>query len=232
MKKKTLWFGLAFRIILFVVCLLGVINTLQVRLPSLGGDGKPLFLHFTTWTAWLCCLCALIGLVFNIIALASKKDLFNTSFYRCLKLATDAMAIVTFIIAAFVLPERIWTAAYWTYGWTIKHFLIPVLTVLETILFFKSTIKWWEPLLASVPMLLYGCYMIPRVLICRAQHGGHIPEALWPNYYPYGFTNIDKNGGSPILFFVLILGLAALMIGVAYIYYAINKKASKKKENK
>ncbi len=228
MKKKCLWFSLAFRIILFVVCLLGVINTLQVRLPALGGDGKPLFLHFTTWTAWLCCLSVLVGLVFNIIALAGKKNLLDSSVYRVVKLCADSMAIVTFIIAAFVLPEKIWTAEYWTYGWIIKHFLIPVLTVLETVFFFKSTIKWWEPLLASLPMLLYGSYMIPHVLICRAQHGGHIPEELWGNFYPYGFTNIDKNGGSPILFFALILGLAALMIGVAYIYYAIYKKKNKK----
>ncbi len=228
MKTKKYIFSLIFKLPILILGILGSYNTFSERIPALGGDGRPVALFFTSWTAWICTLSVLISIILTILVLTKKvKNVYN-KWFIVIKLSADTMAIVTFLIAAFVLPDRIWLRSYWTYGWTIKHFLLPILTVADTFLFFDGKITWWQPICASIPMLMYGIYMIPRLLIFRAKSGGHIPETEWQNYYPYAFTNIDKNGGSPLLFFALILGLAVLMIGLSYIYYLILKKRNKK----
>lgn len=189
-------------------------------------------LYYTNWSCYFGFLAILLGEIGTCIALFRKNDkLLDNLVYKMIKVSSTVMIIATFIVAAFVLPTKIWTIGYWNNpGSIFKHFCFPILLTLDTILCDKPcSYKFWFAFTNPVPPLLYWVIIIARFMTARNSFGGHIPEEQWGNYYPYGFTNIDKSASLGGLI-GLLAGILVAMIGMGIGLYFLNKRIGVKKE--
>lgn len=190
---------------------------------------QPILLFYTNWSVWFAAIMLILALTGTVLSYFKKDErLLNNNFYMMFKFASVIMIFATFVISAFVLPEKIWTADYWTLGSIFKHFLLPIIAVVDALwLDRKNGYKLYYSFTAVVPPLIYWIVVIARFLIHRAAVGGHIPEEDWWLYYPYGFTNIDKSaslGGLIGLLGGILVGLIAIGIGL----YFVNKRKEQK----
>lgn len=224
MKANPL-FKLIFR---SIVLLIAIASTLiGFILPNLTPGGDPIspFLFFTNWSVYLATLSAALVFALNLVGFIRKEEKASLA-VDLIQFSAVMMILVTFIVSAFVLPDKIWMAGYWKPASIFKHFLFPILIFVDYFAFArKGSAKAYSPFVALIAPLLYWVILISRIMIARNEHGGALPEALWPYYYPYGFTNLD-NGKS--LGFLLGLGggIMAAMIAIGFLFYFL-KRAKK-----
>lgn len=215
---------LIFRCIWVAIALVSTVCTFTDHVGFLGGDFRPATLFFTSWSAWISTLAAVLALISTL-----KKDEKTPQWIILVKFCAIIMMIATFVISAFVLPDKIWKASYWTFGSTFKHFLLPIITVADTIIYDeKDSHKAYHPFAALVVPLIYWAAVIIRFCAARGSNGGAIPANLWDNYYPYGFTNID-NGHSLFGLIRLLAIIMVALIAVGYAFYFAKKDYKKNK---
>ena len=118
-----------YRIALLAVAIVATVLTITDHVASLG----PSTLYFTSWSVWIALVAAIGGLVITFKAPDETKGLGRC--LRVIKFSANIMVIATFIVSAFVLPNKIWMAGYWDLGSIFKHFLLPIMTVLDAVLF-------------------------------------------------------------------------------------------------
>ena len=222
---------LSFRILWFLAALVSFAFTFIDHVKSLGGDGRPVALFFTSWSAWISFAAATASLAFEILQKAkgvqNAKTSDQTVLHSLLNFCAAIMMTATFLIAAFVLPDKIWTANYWTFGSTFKHFILPIFTIGDEILF-PGKRKIFFPLLGMVIPISWCFIIMRRALSARAFFGGAIPQNLWGQYYPYGFTNLD-NGRSLKGLCLLFLGIGIGLILFGFLFLFLEKLKSGKK---
>lgn len=213
---------LVIRCIWVAIALVATCCTLTDHLGFLGGDCRPVTLFFTSWSVWLATLAAIPSLISTI-----KKDEKTPQWVILVKFCAIIMMIATFVISAFVLPDKIWKASYWTIGSTFKHFLLPIITVADTVMYDeKDSYKVYYPFASNVVPLVYWAVLIGRFCVARNANGGAIPENLWGQYYPYGFTNID-NGHSLFGLIRLLVIILVVLLGIGYGFYFAKKDYKK-----
>ena len=222
---------LSFRILWFLAALVSTVCTFTDHLKALGGDGRPVALFFTSWSVWISFAAATASLAFEILQKAKGVQNAKASdqgvLHSLLNFCAAMMMIATFLIAAFVLPEKIWTAAYWKFGSAFKHFVLPIFTIGDEILF-PGKRKIFFPFLGMVIPISWCFVIIPRAVSARASFGGSIPQDLWSQYYPYGFTNLDNGHslkGLCLLFSAIGIGLAVF----GFLFLLLEKLKSGKK---
>lgn len=206
-----------------------IISITAIVLSFLGK--QPILLFYTNWSVWFAGIMLLIACVGTLLAKVKKDErLLDNNIYKMLKFASVIMIFATFVISAFVLPEKIWTAGYWTLGSIFKHFLLPIIAVLDAVLLDKkASYKLYYSFTALVAPLLYWIVVIARFLIHRAIIGGPIPETDWWLYYPYGFTNIDKSASLGGLI-GLLSGILVALIGIGIGLFFLNRGRKQKAE--
>ena len=216
---------LVFRFALFAVAVVSVV--LSFTLPNMTEAKQAIspFLYYTNWSVYLACLSSLIGLAVTGAMVIGKKNIDN-SVFEGIQFAALIMIIATFIVSAFVLPNKIWMAGYWTLTSIFKHFLLPILIVVDYVLFApKGSARLAFPFTSLIAPLAYWIILIIRFMAYRSSQGGAIPEAEWPFYYPYGFTNVD-NGHSLGGLIGLLAGILVGLILIGFLFYFL-KKAKK-----
>ncbi len=189
---------------------------------------KPVMLYFTNWSVWFAAAMTFLTYAGTIMSKAkgNEKILDNKAF-RLLKFCAEVMIFATFVVSAFVLPEKIWTAGFWAPGSTFKHFLLPVLYIGDGILCDKRNSYKIHYIFASLAApVIYWTAVIARFLSYRSSLGGAIPEDQWDKYYPYGFTNID-NGHTLTFLIALLAGIAVGLMITGLVLYLLNKKKVK-----
>lgn len=215
LMRKNVLFKLVFR---GVETLLAIVSSIIpffiYNIASDGGNRSP-FLFFTNYSVWLALVAICLSCVFSLLIYLKKKE--NTpSWVEGVRQAAFIMVFATFVISAFVLPDKIWTAGYWNFASIFKHFLLPIFFMFDVIaLSEKHSVKVFYPLTSVVIPLLYWFVVILRFMLARG--GNPLPEAKWDYYYPYGFTNIDNGhslGG-------LIGLLAGILVGLLIVGYAL-----------
>ena len=210
---------------------MSTVCTFTDHLKALGGDGRPVALFFTSWSVWISCAAAALSLAFEIFKKAKGVQNPQASdqgvLHSLLNFCAAMMMIATFLIAAFVLPEKIWTANYWTFGSTFKHFILPIFTIADEILF-PGKHKKNFPLLGMVIPISWCFIIMRRALSARAFFGGAIPHDLWSQYYPYGFTNLD-NGHSLKGLCLLFSAIGIGLILFGFLFLLLEKLKSGKK---
>lgn len=224
---------LSFRILWFLAALVSFAFTFIDHVKSLGGDGRPVALFFTSWSAWISFAAATASLAFEILQKAkgvqNAKASDQTVLHSLLNFCAAIMMTATFLIAAFVLPDKIWTANYWTFGSTFKHFILPIFTIADEILF-PGKHKKNFPLLGMVIPISWCFIIMRRALSARAFFGGAIPQDLWSQYYPYGFTNLD-NGRSLKGLCLLFLGIGIGLAVFGFLFLLLGKLKARKERS-
>lgn len=221
--RENLSAQIAFRGITAAIGLAGTIYKFVV--PNLADDGGVISpaLYYTYWSTWFATAVAIVALISSIYHFV-KKDGKNGTWIPVLKFCSTIFIIATFVVAAFVLPDKIWMASYWSVSGTLVHFLLPILTVLDTILFQpKRSIRVSYPFYGVIPALLYWVILIIVIEVNRSNYGGSIPEAKWDYYYPYGFTNFD-NGATLGGLIGLLAGIAVGLILIGFLFWLFDKR--------
>lgn len=205
-----------------VVACASSILSITDHLGLFGGDGAPSTLFFTSWSTWLCTAVA-------YISLAKWHNEEYSFWFRFLKFSANIMAVATFIVSAFVLPEKIWMISYWTkLGGIFKHFLLPLLTIgFELFIDRKKKYNILFSFYGIAIPVIYWTAVIVRFVTARKKFGGEIPSGLWIRYYPYGFTNID-NGHTLKGLVILLCGIGVGLILFGLLFVLADKKS---KEN-
>ncbi len=221
--RNNLLAQLIFRSVLSVIAIISLITSFTIlNKASDGGNISP-FLYYTHWSNFLAEVTIFASLFSTIAQFIKGKKEGNNTYLPLLKYCSNIMIIATFVVAAFVLPDKIWTSGYWTFSSVFHHFLMPILVVLDSLLFDrKRTYRLSYPFLGVVLPLLYWIVVITRFAIKRNMEGGKIKENLWDYYYPYGFTNVDKSS-SYVFLISLLAGILVALIAIGFLYYYIDK---------
>lgn len=203
-----------FRICWLIIATVATILTFTDHLSVFNGDGHPVVLYFTTWSVWF-------AFAASIVSIACSDKHWSI----VLKFCAIILMIATFVVSAFVLPEKIWTGSYWTLGGTFKHFLLPIITVADTCLFDEKNYKVWFPFAGVTFPVIYWTVVICRAVMFKNANGGMIPVAIQGDYYPYGFTNLDAGhslGG--LIRLLIIIGVSLIAVGYIFYFFKREKK--------
>lgn len=222
--RNNLKASLILKILWVVIAIVGTI--LSFVMPNLAKDNtvRSPFLFYTNWSVYFSLIVGITSLISIILQLIKKKESGNNELVPILKFSANIMIIATFIVSAFVLPDKIWKAEYWTLPSIFKHFLLPIITVLDAVLFDrKRSYRWSYPLIALIFPLIYWIALIIRIVVNGGGSTG-IPENMWDHYYPYGFTNLDKEGSMGLGGLIgLLAGIMVGLILIGYIFFVFDK---------
>ena len=177
------------------------------------------YVHFTNISNYLC-----IGIVLaELIQTAKKKCDSYVSTAPFLKFIGVLAILLTFLVFNFLLagqPDRD-PQANWRIASISFHVVLPVLYVLDWVLFYEhKKVRWFFPLASVVFPLLYVVFVYIRAAIL-----GFNPEA--PYIYPYFFLNLETQGVAGVAKWVGILFAGFIALG--YIFYGIDKLIRSKK---
>ena len=177
------------------------------------------YVHFTNLSNYLC-----IGVVFAELAETAKKkadSYVNTAPF--LKFIGVLAILLTFLVFNFLLagqPDRD-PQANWRIASISFHVILPVMYVLDWLLFYEhKKVRWFYPLTSVVFPLLYVTFVYVRAAIVNFN-----PEV--PYLYPYFFLNLETQGVAGVAKWVVMLFLGFIALG--YIFYGIDKVIKSKK---
>lgn len=198
--------------------LIGIIASLGIfdDIMNLRSD---FYVHFTNLSNYLC-----IGIVLaQLIETAKKSENSYVKTAPFLKFIGVLAILLTFLVFNFLLagrpdrdPQDNWRVASICF-----HAILPVMYVLDWILFYEhKKVRWFYPIASVVFPLVYVVFVYIRAAIL-----GFNPDA--PYIYPYFFLNLDTQGVAGVAKWVAILFVGFIALG--YIFYGIDKAIKSKK---
>lgn len=194
--------------------IIGIIASLGIFDYTFRSD---FYVHFTNLSNYLCIIIMFAELIQSI----KKKEDDYVTVLPGLKFIGVLAILLTFIVFNFLLaPTR---EAYLNFkvNSVIFHIILPIMYIVDWFLFYeRRKVKWYLPLLSMIFPLIYIVFIYIRAWIL-----GFNPEA--PYIYPYFFLNIDTQGVSGVIKWVIIL-LAGFMV-TGYLFYGIDCIKKKKK---
>ena len=177
------------------------------------------YVHFTNLSNYLC-----IGIMFaELIQTVKKKADSYVSTAPVLKFIGVLAILLTFLVFNFLLagqPDRD-PQANWRVASICFHVILPVMYVIDWLLFYEHRkVRWFYPLASVLFPVLYVAFVYVRAAILNFN-----PDA--PYIYPYFFLNIDTQGLGGVTKWVVILFSGFIAIG--FIFYGIDKLIKSKK---
>jgi hypothetical protein len=177
------------------------------------------YVHFTNLSNYLC-----IGIVFaELIQTAKKKADSYVTTAPFLKFIGVLAILLTFLVFNFLLagqPDRD-PQANWRVASICFHVILPIMYVLDWVLFYEhKKVRWFYPLASVIFPVLYVVFVYVRAAILNFN-----PEA--PYIYPYFFLNLETQGIAGVAKWVVILFIGFIALG--FIFYGIDKLIKSKK---
>ena len=177
------------------------------------------YVHFTNISNYLC-----IGIVIaELIETAKKKADSYVSTAPFLKFIGVLAILLTFLVFNFLLagqPDRD-PQANWRIASISFHVILPIMYVLDWLLFYEhKKVRWFYPLASVIFPLLYIVFVFVRAAIVNF-------NPTVPYLYPYFFLNLDNLGVVGVAKWVAILFAGFIALG--YIFYGIDKLIKSKK---
>ena len=209
-KSRTV--QLIFQSFFCAIGLIGIVASLGV-FDDVLNPRWDFYVHFTNLSNYLC-----IGIVFaQLIQTAKKQTDSYVTTAPFLKFIGVLAILLTFLVFNFLLagrPDRE-LQANWRISSISFHVLLPIMYVLDWILFYEhKKVRWFYPLAAVVFPMIYIAFVYTRAAIVKFN-----PEV--PYLYPYFFLNLDNLGIPGVAKWVLILFVGFIALG--YIFYGIDK---------
>lgn len=177
------------------------------------------YVHFTNLSNYLC-----IGIVFAELIQTAKKNADSyVSAAPFLKFIGVLAILLTFLVFNFLLagqPDRD-PQDNWRVRSICFHVILPIMYVLDWLLFYEhKKVRWFYPLASVIFPVLYVVFVYIRAAILNFN-----PEA--PYIYPYFFLNLETQGIAGVAKWVAILFAGFIALG--YIFYGIDKLIKSKK---
>ena len=203
---------LIFQSFICAIGLIGIVASLGIfdDVRNLRWD---FYVHFTNLSNYLC-----IGIVLaELIQTAKKEGDGYVSAAPFLKFIGVLAILLTFLVFNFLLagqPDRD-PQDNWRVRSICFHVILPIMYVLDWLLFYEHRkVKWYYPLASVIFPLIYIVFVYTRAAIVNFN-----PEV--PYLYPYFFLNLDTLGIAGVAKWVAILFVGFIALG--YIFYGIDK---------
>ncbi len=171
------------------------------------------YVHFTNLSNYLC-----IAIMFAELWQTAKKkgDSFVTE-APFLKFVSLLAIMLTFLVFNLLLagqpdrdPQANWRVASITF-----HVVLPIMYILDWLLFYQhQKLKWFHPLASVLFPMVYVIFVFVRAAIVNFN-----PKV--PYLYPYFFLNLDTQGVAGVAKWIVILFIGFAVLG--YIFYGIDK---------
>ena len=172
------------------------------------------FAYFTDVSNLLCFLYFLVAVVYGVVCLRR-----STGPRVCLPRVKGAVTFsiaITLLVNHFVLCGTPWlvTAGHFDLANLLAHYLVPLLVILDLILFDpKGGMRPVDPVLYALIPLAYLLYTF-----VRAKVGGPIVDG---QYYPYPFLDVSVLGVAAVARNIAVLALG--FFAFAYAGYAVDR---------
>ncbi len=213
---------IVFQTVYCTLAILGIIGSLGYFNQSFNAD---FYVYYTNLSNYIC-----IGLMFvsliQTIRKANKKDddgLVSTA--PTFKFLCVILIMVTFLVYNILLAKDSSAFDYFTsLSNLLMHLILPIMFILDWILFYKhGKVKWYYPLLSTIMPLVYVIFVLIRGAILNGATGTII--------YPYFFLDVDKLGWGGFFTWLSILVMFFVLIGYI-LYFLDNIKLFKQKYKK
>lgn len=194
------------------IALIGIVASLGI-FDDIQNPRWDFYVHFTNLSNYLC-----FGVVLaELIQTAKKQADSYVSTAPFLKFIGVLAILLTFLVFNFLLagrPDRD-PQANWRISSISFHVILPIMYVLDWVLFYEhKKIRWFYPIASVIFPLLYVVFIFVRAAIVNFN-----PEV--PYLYPYFFLNLETLGVAGVAKWVGILFLGFIALG--YIFYGIDK---------
>ena len=208
---------------LSMACAVGIIAILASVGLFDGAFRWDFYIHFTNLSNYFC-----VGVLFaELISVIKKRENSYIKTAPRLKFIGLLAILLTFFVYNIVLAPTKSLQINLSIFSVSLHVIMPVLYVVDWILFYERKATWKYPLFSVVFPLVYvvfvfvhaACFKFNANIINFAGTGPHI--------YPYFFLNIDKIGVVGVVKWILILAAAFIVLG--YIMYGVDKLILKRR---
>ena len=212
-----------------IYCTLGLVGTIACLgiFDNINMIRWDFYVHFTNLSNFLCIGVMLAALIQTI---KKKEDSYVTA-APILKFIGVLGILLTFLVFNIMLAGQAGRDPQlnWRIGSLCFHVVLPILYVAHWFLFYeRKQCKWYYPLVSIAFPLAYAIFILIQAAILRFDTSILIPGSTTPLIYPYFFVNLETQGVTGVLKWILILLVGFIAVG--YLFYGLDR-LGKKKEN-
>ena len=211
---------------LSMACAIGVIAALASVGLFDGAFRWDFYIHFTNLSNYLC-----LGILFAelVSVIKKKEDSYITTAPKLKFVGLLAILLTFFVYNIMLAPTK---PAYINFSiFSISlHVFMPILYVVDWILFYDKQTNWKYPLFTVIFPLAYVVFVFAHAACFGFDSSISNFAGTGPHIYPYFFLNIDKIGVGGVLTWIGILAVAFIALG--YLMYGVDKLLLKKRNNK
>lgn len=150
--------------------------------------------------------------VFEILNLIKKTHLGKNTLFYTAKGAITMCIVITGLIYHFLLAEPN-NPGFWEAGNIIKHYLVPIMVLVDWIVFdSRQRYKWWSPLTNVILPYAYLIFALVRGALVG-------PDA--PLQYCYGFINVTEYGALQVFINCVVISLA--VVALSYLIFLVDQ---------
>lgn len=197
-----------------VYCVLAVIGLLN-SLGYFSADfNENFYVYYTNLSNYICMGVMFVSLYRSIKKANQQQDGFcNTA--PTFNFMCVIMIMVTFFVYNILLADENTIVQYFTsQSNMIMHVILPIMFILNWVLFYKhDLLKWYQPLLSVVMPVVYVVFILIRASILKGAENVEL--------YPYFFLNVEELGWNG--FFAWIAALFIVFVALGYILYGLDR---------
>ena len=207
-KNRTV--QLLFQTVYCTLGIIGLFTSLGLFNAEFNGD---FYVYYTNLSNYICTGFMLASLVFTVKS-ANKKEDGACTLAPTFKFMCMIMIAVTFLVYNILLAKDKTATEYFTsLNNLIMHLILPVMFIIDWVLFYEhGKTKWSYPLLSLIMPLIYVAFILIRSAIVNHETTSVV--------YPYFFLNVSKLGWGG--FFMWLFILIAIFVVIGYAIYLLD----------
>ena len=180
------------------------------------------YVYFTNISNFLC----LGVMVASLIQTIKKKEDSYVSTAPMVKFIGMLGILLTFLVFNIMIAPGRDTQLNWRIGSLTFHVVLPIMYIVDWVLFYeRKKCKWYYPIASIGFPLGYVIFLLIQALILKFDTSILLPGSTTPLIYPYFFVNLDTQGIDGVLMWIAILTVAFVVVG--YIFYGIDMMGNK-----
>ena len=183
------------------------------------------YVHFTNLSNYFC-----IGIMTaQLVQTAKKNEDSYVTAAPMLKFIGMLAILLTFVVFNTLLagaadrdPQLNWRV-----GSLLAHVVLPIMFVVDWILFREhGKVKWTYPIACVGFPLAYMDFILIQAAILKFDTSILIPGSTTPLIYPYFFVNLETQGVAGVAKWAVILFVAFMAVG--FVFYGVDKLMKRK----
>lgn len=221
MRIKSNAASVIFKLFTVLCIVIGLLLSLGVF------EGK---LNFSTLKAFTLLSNIFAGVFLIIAAAAAKRG--DAGSHPMLRLAVTVSVLLTCLVGHFMLGQFMDPGKPYTYwGIIFLHYIAPILTALDYLLFAKKgLVRWYYPIAGVYPAAIYSLMVMVMVTLGVNWGFGFNAKVGYASRFPYPFMDADLYGDGQVIVTILIMAAAILLAG--FVLFGIDRLCAKLQENK